>query len=53
MQKRIRVNAFAAMKLEKQVRKSKTKQHALRHFERLRAENRELQNNVQVITTIY
>lgn len=52
MQKQIRVNPFAAMKLEKQVRKSKGKQAFLRHVNQLQSEQRQLQNK-PVITTIW
>ena len=48
----IRINAFEVMKLQKQVRNAKGKQAALRHFEQLRRENRELQI-APVVTTIW
>ena len=53
MHKQKFVNPFVVTKLEKQVKIAKGKQDLLRHFERLRSEKRKLQNNVQVITTIY
>lgn len=52
MQKQICINAFTAMKLEKQVRIAKGKQDLLRHFERLRSEKRKL-DNAPIITTIW
>ena len=52
MKRVVCINAFEAMKLEKQVRNAKGKQAALRHFERLRRERRELHNK-PVVTTIW
>ena len=52
MQKTVRLNAFAAMKLQKEVKKAKGKEALLRHFERLQHQKSELQN-VPVITTIW
>ena len=53
MQKTTFVNPFVVLKLEKQVKIAKGKQAISRHFEQLRHEKRKLQNNVQIVTTIY
>lgn len=53
MKKVVHLNAFAAMKLEKQVRNAKGKKALLQHVKYLRSEQRKLQNDVNVVTTLY